>query len=79
MLPGRPTEALQAIQQAIRMSPRGPVNTFYILGWAFSYIRSDMRSRLSRSSERLPSLPSIPLAYPLQAYNYIAEQVSTKP
>jgi tetratricopeptide (TPR) repeat protein len=32
---GWPGEALQAIQQAIRLSPHGLVNAFFTLGWAY--------------------------------------------
>jgi TolB-like protein/Tfp pilus assembly protein PilF len=75
MFAGKPGEALQAIQQAIRMSPHGPVNAFFALGWA--YQNTDQYAESIVALKRALALNSFFLpAYTLQAFNYVGQWIT---
>jgi TolB-like protein/DNA-binding winged helix-turn-helix (wHTH) protein/Tfp pilus assembly protein PilF len=72
MFAGRPGEALQSIQQALRMSPHGPVGSFVILGWAYQNTEQYAESIVALK-RALALTPFFLPAYPMQAFNYIAQ------
>ena len=72
MFAGRPGEALQSIQHAIRLNPHGHVYRFLPIRLGLSIYgavcRVDCRVQASACPESLLSL-----AYPLQAFNYLGQ------
>jgi tetratricopeptide (TPR) repeat protein len=69
---GRPGEALQAIQQAIRMSPYDVVNAFSVLGWAYQNTEQYAESIVALKRALALNPLNLP-AYMLQASNYTAQ------
>jgi TolB-like protein/predicted Zn-dependent protease len=72
MVAGRPTEALQSIQQTIRLNPQAPVMYFFMLGWAYHSTEQYVES-ITALNRALARTPFLFLAYSLQAFNYITQ------
>lgn len=72
MVAGRPVEALQSIQHAIRLNPRGPFLYFAILGWA--YHLTDQYAESNAAYKRVLTLnPLFSPAYLMEAFNYLGQ------
>jgi TolB-like protein/DNA-binding winged helix-turn-helix (wHTH) protein/Flp pilus assembly protein TadD len=72
MFAGRPREALPSLQHALRLSPRGPIHYFAVLGWAYQF--TDQYAESIAAYKRTLALnPLFPPAYARQAFNYTAQ------
>jgi adenylate cyclase len=72
---GRPGEALQSIQHAIRLNPHASFNYFAILGWAY-HATEQYAESIAAYKRTLALNPLFLHAYPMQAFNYTAQWMS---
>jgi TolB-like protein/predicted Zn-dependent protease len=72
---GRPGEAVQAGQQAIRLNPYAPPYYFSYLGWAY-HNTDQYTESITVLKQAIADNPLWLLAYPLQAYNYVAQWIT---
>jgi TolB-like protein/DNA-binding winged helix-turn-helix (wHTH) protein/Tfp pilus assembly protein PilF len=72
LLVGRPQEALRSIQHAMRLNPHGHVIQFAMLGVAYHFTEHYAESIVA-FKRALALTPFYPAAYPIQAFNYVAQ------